>query len=82
MRDLMNPDVHAVPPEMHVSELLDHMLREHHLGFPVVDPSGTVVGLVTLRQVQGKPPQTSVADLMQRDVPTVSDHAPANECFV
>ncbi|HEX4054293.1 MAG TPA: site-2 protease family protein [Tepidisphaeraceae bacterium] len=81
VRDLMNPDVHAVPPEMHVSELLDHMLRQHHLGFPVVNPSGAVVGMVTLRQVQGKPPQTAVSDVMQRDVPTVSDHAPANEAL-
>jgi Zn-dependent protease/predicted transcriptional regulator len=81
VRDLMNPDVHSVPPDMRVSELLDHMLHDHHLGFPVVDHSGAVVGIISLRQVQGKPPESSVSDVMQHDVPTVADDAPANDAL-
>ena len=81
VRDLMNPDVHTVPPEMHVSELLDHMLHDHHLGFPVVDHSGALVGMISLGQLQGKPPEASIAEVMQHEVQTVADDAPANQAL-
>ncbi|MGD1277969.1 MAG: site-2 protease family protein [Tepidisphaeraceae bacterium] len=77
VRDLMNPDVHTVPPDMSLSELTEHMLKEHHLGFPVVDAMGNVLGLITLREVQGKDPTSSVSDAMMRDVPTLVEDATA-----
>lgn len=81
VRDLMNPDVLTVPPDLHVAELTQRMLQHHHLGFPVTDPAGNVMGLVTLRDVQGKDPAAEVRDVMQPDAPKVSEQATAAEAL-
>jgi len=45
-RDIMTPDVEAIPPDMEVSEVLSRLARAEFNGFPVVD-DGDLVGIVT-----------------------------------
>jgi CBS domain-containing protein len=81
VRDLMNRDVRTARPQMSVSELMELMLREHHLGFPVVDDGGEVVGMVSLHDVRAKLGDMRIEKLMRREVPTVQETAPASEAL-
>jgi predicted transcriptional regulator len=81
VRDLMNPDVHTVPPDIHVSDLMQKMFQDHHRGYPVTDPAGHVLGLVTLRDIQGKDPAAAVRDVMQPNAPMLSEDATAVEAL-
>ena len=81
VRDLMNPDVHTVPPDIRLAELMERMLHEHHLGFPVTDESGNVLGMVTLQDAQGKDPALPVREVMRPDVPRLPERASAIEAL-
>jgi CBS domain-containing protein len=70
-RDVMTSAPNTVSPDLSVEDLVDeHMLRERHHGFPVVE-FGELVGLVTLEQVKSTPreawPSTRVREIMASD---------------
>jgi Zn-dependent protease/predicted transcriptional regulator len=81
VRDLMNRDVKTVPPEMPVPQLAQFMLLEHHRGFPVVEPPGRVVGIVTVQNMQGADPNANVGQIMERKLTTVSEDASALDAY-
>jgi Zn-dependent protease/predicted transcriptional regulator len=81
VRDLMNPEVKTVSSDLRIADLMQHMLNERHLGFPVVDETGQVVGLVDVQKVQGHDPGTPIAQIMQREVPTIDQDAVAVDLF-
>lgn len=72
---IMNPEVHSVTPNTRVSELLQRMLRDRHLGFPVIDEIGRVHGMVTLDQLNERDPATPVSQLMSTDLPRIDQDA-------
>lgn len=72
-RRIMNPEVHVVSQEARITELLQRMLLEHHLSYPVVDETGSLRGIVTLLAAQGQPPEIRVAEVMTTAVPTVRE---------
>lgn len=47
----MTKKVITVPPNMTVNELLDRIAKHHHIGFPIVDESNKIIGIVTLQDV-------------------------------
>ena len=49
--EIMTKKVIAVPPTMTVNELLDRITKHHHIGFPIVDESNKIIGIVTLQDV-------------------------------
>lgn len=77
VRDIMTPaeDIDTVREERSVADLLDRMLRERHVGYPVMR-NGTLVGMVTLddtrsvREVERD--AYRVGDIMDDDYSTVS----------
>jgi|SRR5882724_940228 len=92
--DVMTRDVITAQPDMSVLEAARRMAQQRLKRLPVVDASGYLLGIVSrvdlLRTVaQGypapelpsapHPPARLVADVMRRDVPTVSLHAPLSE---
>ena len=80
--DLMNREVVTVRPDLPVGELLELMIRERHLGFPVTDDDGRVVGTVGLRDLQEAPADgLRVAQVMDADVHRIAEGAPAREAF-
>jgi Zn-dependent protease/predicted transcriptional regulator len=81
VRDLMNPQVKTVGPDLRVADLMQRMLNERHLGFPVVDEAGRVAGLVDIDSVQGHDSDAPITQIMQRDVPTIDQDARAVDLF-
>jgi Zn-dependent protease/CBS domain-containing protein len=50
--DVMTRNVHTVPEEMTVAELVQKMFAERYLAYPVVDRQGELVGFVTIQEVR------------------------------
>ena len=71
VRDLMSPDVVTVEADSGVQDLIERMLRERHMGYPVVR-GREVVGCVTLEDVNKLEPErratARVADIMSTDL--------------
>jgi len=82
VEDLMTEEVSTVRPDDTVQELFDRMLVERHTGYPVVDGSGSPVGIVTLadaKDVQpGERDTVRIEDIITEDLVTVS---PDTESF-
>ncbi len=51
VKDLMTTEVVTVKPSTHVSEVADLMHTQGFAGVPVVDETGTVLGLITEREL-------------------------------
>jgi CBS domain-containing protein len=63
----------SVAPEFPIQRAVELTLSTAQSDFPVVDRSGRVVGLLTLAQLLealSTRPQATIAEVMQRDVPT------------
>ncbi len=64
VHDLMTRAVSTVPPNLSVAELLEKMMQERHVGYPVVE-EGRLLGLISLEDLQGASPQTRVQERMR-----------------
>lgn len=78
---LMNQEVRTVPADMTIGQLTTRMLEERHLGFPVVEASGKVVGMVGVLEVHGQEPGTPVGSVMNREILTVNADEEAVDAF-
>jgi Zn-dependent protease/CBS domain-containing protein len=66
-RDVMTAEPITVPPQLSVGQLLDdYALRFRCSAFPVVDPEGRLLGLVTLNQVRQLAPHRRAATPIER----------------
>jgi Zn-dependent protease/predicted transcriptional regulator len=81
VRDVMTREVESVPPDLPIADLLQKMLRERRLGYPVIDTAGRLVGIVDLKHVQGAQPDATVAQVMSTDIVTISSTGTALEAF-
>ncbi len=58
VRDLMSRDPVVAPAGITAAELLEHyVFRYRHSSYPIVEPDGTPVGLVTLDRIRRVPPE-------------------------
>ncbi len=64
VRDLMTREVSSVAPSLSVAELLEKMMQERHVGYPVVE-EGRLLGLIGLEDLNGASPQTRVLERMR-----------------
>ncbi|MBO8183173.1 MAG: M50 family metallopeptidase [Archaeoglobus sp.] len=78
--DIMSHDPLTISPETKVGEVLELMLAQKHLGYPVVE-DGKLVGIVTLKDISKASAETPVAEVMTRDVVTISPLSSAFEAF-
>jgi CIC family chloride channel protein len=72
VREAMSTEVDAVPPEMPLVALADEFAHTHHHGFPVVDGTGDLVGVVSIRDLEqalsaGAMDGKNVADIATTD---------------
>ncbi|MDR7513096.1 MAG: CBS domain-containing protein, partial [Armatimonadota bacterium] len=81
VREVMTRRVETVPPDLPVADLLQKMLRERHLGYPVVDGTGHLVGVVDLQHVQGAQPDATVERVMSTEVVMIPETGTALEAF-
>ncbi len=78
VEDVMTPSgsLDVVTPELSVEDLLELMYTQRHTGYPVIDPNGGVMGIVTLDDVRDIPGPsrgtTRVEDVMTRELMTVA----------
>jgi coenzyme F420-reducing hydrogenase beta subunit/CBS domain-containing protein len=49
VEEIMTRKVTTVPPTMTIDELFDKIAEHHHIGFPVIDESSRIVGIITLQ---------------------------------
>jgi Zn-dependent protease len=86
--DLMTSEVRTVSRDLTVPGLLDKMLTEKHLAYPVLGTEGEILGVVTVRELehkgkvhQGEPPAT-VGDVMLTEFGTIRPDESAYNAFV
>lgn len=81
---IMTREVSTVAPSSSVRQLLDKMMVEKHLGYPVTDGQ-RVVGIVTLQDAQRIPAEqqdiTTVDQVMSREVLSVNPETPAMDAI-
>ena len=81
---IMTSPVSTVSPGDSIRDLLDRMMTEKHIGYPVAD-GDRLVGIVTLQDAQKVPvdqqAMVSVGSVMTTDVLTVSPGTPAMEAI-
>lgn len=84
---LMTRDVVTVSSDTKVSDLVQRMFRERHLSFPVLDQTSNLVGFVTLQDIRQmkasgrRETETTVGEIMTRDVERIGEHESAFEAF-
>ena len=85
VRDIMVTNIVSVSPETTLQELHDLMLRTHHMGFPVVDERGRLVGMVAFSDLRrAHPSQWSkirVREVMNREPVTVTPEESVQEAL-
>jgi Zn-dependent protease len=79
--DLMTTPAKTVQSDLTVAELQMRMLRDHHLGFPVVDAQQRLVGMVSLPNLQDAAPAAPISEVMNSRPNTISQRASALEAF-
>jgi CBS domain-containing protein len=66
---------------MPVNDLIQKMLNERHLGYPVIDHSGRLIGVVDLEHAQEVTPETTVGDIMIPEMHTITPQKSAIDAF-
>ncbi len=70
VEDVMTRDVKTVPQNMSISDLLDLMTRQHHVGYPVVNDEGVPVGMISIEEAaqidKARREKTLISQVMHR----------------
>ncbi|MFP4589567.1 MAG: site-2 protease family protein [Candidatus Acetothermia bacterium] len=79
--DLMSEEVITVRPDTSISDLKELMMKEHHLGYPVVE-DGDIMGIVTLEDMKKTDkPDELVRSILTSKVITIDKSDSASEAF-
>jgi Zn-dependent protease/CBS domain-containing protein len=79
VRDLMTRDVSTVSPTLTVAGLLEKMMSERHIGYPVV-ADGRLLGVIGLEDLQGASADVLVSERMRAPL-TIGEYAGALEAL-
>jgi coenzyme F420 hydrogenase subunit beta len=75
VREIMTKRVITISPKITVNELLDQIARHHHIGFPIIDESKRIVGIVTLQDAmkvaKKRRNNVSVHEIASKDLATI-----------
>ncbi len=71
----MTSEVLTVTPDTTMAELLNFMTKHHHMGYPIVDEGGDLLGIATFEDVMKTDPdertKTNVGTVKQKKLFTV-----------
>jgi coenzyme F420 hydrogenase subunit beta len=83
--EIMTKKVITVPPTMTVNRLLDEIAKHHHIGFPIMDESKQIVGIVTLQDAmkvaKEKRNSVSVSEIATKDLVVIFPDDSVAEAF-
>ena len=83
--EIMTKKVITATPTMTVNELLDEIAKHHHIGFPIMDESKQIVGIVTLQDAmkvaKEKRSSVSVGEIGTKDLVVVFPDDSVAEAF-
>jgi predicted transcriptional regulator len=79
--ELMSVPAKTVASDLTVAQLHARMLKDHHLGFPVVDADQRLVGMINLGHLQHAEAATPISQIMDRSPKTISRRAGALDAF-
>lgn len=83
--EIMTKKVIVVPSSMTVNELLDKIAKHHHIGFPIMNESKQIVGIVTLQDAmkvsKEKRSSISVGEIATKDLVVVFPDNSVAEAF-
>jgi Zn-dependent protease len=87
LTEAMITDFRSLPPGATLADAVELLMRTSQHDFPVVDGEGQVLGVLTRQDLIAGlgglgGPATPVAEVMRREVPTVSMHASFEEAFM
>jgi coenzyme F420 hydrogenase subunit beta len=75
VEDVMTKKVKTIPPTFTVNQFLDHMAKQHHTGYPVIDDHGNLMGIITLDDVvnveEKNRNNVTMSDILQNNLVTV-----------
>ena len=78
---LMTRPVSTVPPHMPVGQVLDKMMSEARLAYPVKAEDGEIVGQITLDKAQIYEPEMAVGEVMEDGPEVIDMDTDASELF-
>jgi len=85
VKDIMSKNLKTVSPDFTVSQLLDFMAKHHHMGYPVMDKHGDLVGIVALEDAANvekeKRDQVLIRDIVQKNPVTIHPEELALDAF-
>lgn len=77
-RDIMTRHVYTTTPDATVRDAA-HVLAERHIsGMPVVNPAGTIIGMLTEADIISKQGER-VEDIMSKEIVSVLEETPVGE---
>ncbi len=83
--DIMSKGVKAVSEATTITQLLDFMVKQHHVGFPVVNDKNEPIGLITLEEAaqieQTQRDKTTVGQILRRKPACVTPEATGLDAF-
>jgi len=85
VNEIMTKDVMTVHPQTSVAQLLDIMTMHHHMGYPLVNEEGELMGIVTFEDVMKVPKdrrsEVTVGDIAKRRLITIRPDDSVLEAF-
>jgi len=75
VEEIMTRNVVALPESMTVNEFFDQITKHHHIGYPVVDESENLMGIITLQDVMPIPKEerdkVSIGEICTKNLVTI-----------
>jgi coenzyme F420 hydrogenase subunit beta len=85
VKDVMTKDVISVSPDITINQFLDFMAKHHHIGYPITDEHGDLVGIVTLEDaakvMKEKRDKVLIGDVARRELFVAYPEELASEAF-
>ncbi|MEM3530947.1 MAG: CBS domain-containing protein [Nitrososphaerales archaeon] len=67
----MTKNVITLTPTMTINEFFDKVAEHHHIGFPIINEFGKLLGIVTLQDImkvpKGKRNETSLGEICTKN---------------
>ena len=85
VEEVMTKDVLTLSPSVTVAEFLEEIAKHHHIGFPIKDEMGKVLGIVTLQDAMKVPKEkrssTTIEAICSKDLLTIFPENSVAEAF-